>query len=457
MTDGGGSITVMSKISIIMPLYNAERYLEECLNSVSRQTFTDFELICVNDASTDSTLEIVEHFREKDTRIRILSNEVRSGAAYSRNRGMEEAAGEYLSFLDGDDIFDEEMLCAAYQAAEECKADIVMYEYKHVPSDAIRQKLRVSHGETFKERYCRMPFSVQEQGPHEWLNWGLSPCNKLYKKEFIQKQRLSFQNLPSSNDVFFVCMALMLSERSLLLDDERIMLYARDHEEPDRISADRDPMCAYQAFVCLAEELQKRGILRELYAHFYYRFCRAMISVLRQCKTEKKVREFYRFLQEEGMDQVSLITGENYGQLDDFIKSMIEQFKFADFDSRWYKEELGLKMQLSQKVNAKAVTDLWKEYREQHKKIGIWGVGANGISLLQFCRENQLQVDMVIDKSKAKQGSMIEGYHVEAPEDIGDQIQVMIVSTRYIAESVREELFDRKTEVIDLNEFLCVY
>ena len=96
-------------ISIIMPLYNAAKYLEESINSIRKQTFEDFELICMNDASTDDTLEILRHFRKNDARIKIFSNEERKGAAFSRNRGMKEAGGTYLSFLDGDDIFEEEI------------------------------------------------------------------------------------------------------------------------------------------------------------------------------------------------------------------------------------------------------------------------------------------------------------------------------------------------------------
>ena len=74
----------MPKISIIMPLYNASGYLEETLRSVSQQTFTDYEMICINDASTDRTLEILRTFQDKDSRISILSNTERHGAAYSR-------------------------------------------------------------------------------------------------------------------------------------------------------------------------------------------------------------------------------------------------------------------------------------------------------------------------------------------------------------------------------------
>lgn len=447
----------MCRVSVIMPLYNAEKYLEECLDSVMAQTFTDFELICVNDASTDDTLEIAERFWAKDSRIKILNNDVRSGAAYARNKGMEEAQGEYLAFLDGDDIFDEGMLGAAYQTAIDCMADIVMYEYKHVPSELINRKLKVSHSKSYRERYSKRPFSILEYEPYECLNWALSPCNKIYRREFVQKHRLTFQNLPSSNDVYFVCMALMLSERSLLLDDERVMVYARDHGGPDRISADRDPMCAYRAFLHIAEELKARGLFDSLYACFYYRFFRAMKSALRQCKMEERAKEFYGFLREKGLDEICSVSGDCTDKLDMFIRTEMERFRMQDFDSGWYKEEPGLKMELSQKPNAEKVTALFEEYKRANKKVGIWGVGANGVSVLAFCRKNHLQVDMVIDRAEEKQGCIVEGYPVEEPERIKDRLDVIIVSARHIAEGIKKELSDSKVEVIDLNEFLYVY
>lgn len=447
----------MCKISVIMPLYNADKYLEECLDSVLAQTFTEFELICVNDASTDSTMEIVERFREKDGRIKILVNAERKGAAYSRNRGMQEAKGQYLTFLDGDDIFDKDMLRAAYQAAADHNVDLVMYEYRHVTSDHVHDKLQVFHGKPYRERYCKKPFSILEHAPYECLNWALSPWNKLYEREFVQKHRLTFQDLPSSNDVYFVCMALMLSERSLLLNDERVMVYARDHGEPGRISADRDPMCAYRAFLHIAEGLKARGLFGSMYACFYYRFYRAMKSAVRQCKTEERARDFYHFLREDGISAIRAAGGAYFDKLDIFIRNEIEQFRERDFDSGWFKEELGLRMELSQQSNAKVVTDLFEEYKKSNKRIGIWGAGANGVSLLAFCRENRLQVDMVIDRSKEKQGCVVEGYQVGKPEEIGDRLQVILVSSRYIAERVRAELSGKKMEVIDLNQVLYVY
>ncbi len=84
-------------------------------------------------------------------------------------------------------------------------------------------------------------------------------------------------------------------------------------------------------------------------------------------------------------------------------------------------------------------------------------MGANGVSVLAFCRENHLQVDMVIDRAEEKQGRIVEGYSVEEPERIKDRLDVIIVSARHIAEGIKKELSDSKVEVIDLNEFLYVY
>ena len=89
----------MAKISIIMPLYNAEKYLAESLESIHNQTFKEYELICINDASTDSTLEILNKYQSADFEMIIMENKTRLGAAESRNKGIKKARGKYIIFL----------------------------------------------------------------------------------------------------------------------------------------------------------------------------------------------------------------------------------------------------------------------------------------------------------------------------------------------------------------------
>ena len=447
----------MIGISVIMPLYNAAKYLEESLRSIQKQTFTDFELICVNDASTDDTMEILQDFQERDNRIRILVNEERCGAAPSRNRGLREAEGKYLCFLDGDDIFEEEMLECSFKAAEEYQTDVVIFELKHISSDDIHHKQRVSRSEAFYERYSSRVFEIAEYMPYEFKNWDFSVSNKLLNRKFIQDNQLQFQNLSCANDVYFMCMALVLAKRLLFLRDDRVMIYQREHNEPTRISYDRDPMCTYQAFIRIIEELIRRDRFPELYAHYYYRFYCALRNALLQCKTEEKAERFYDFLRVEGIDTICGMGGEYYSRLDEFYKKLLGQFTEKEFDTKWYQKGPGLELQLSQRENITALTDLFREFYRQNKKIGVWGAGENGAAFLKFCKENNLHIDMLIDKSEEKQGKMIEGYCVEGPEDMENRIQVMIVTPQGIYSHVAEELSEQDITLLDLNQLLWIY
>ena len=90
-------------ISIIIPVYNAEKYLDRCLNSILEQTYNNFELILIDDFSTDKSQEICKEFTKKDSRISLLVNEVNKGVSFTRNKGIYEAKGEFITFIDSDD------------------------------------------------------------------------------------------------------------------------------------------------------------------------------------------------------------------------------------------------------------------------------------------------------------------------------------------------------------------
>ncbi|MCM1237141.1 MAG: glycosyltransferase [Ruminococcus flavefaciens] len=112
----------MPYISIIIPVYNVEKYIRECLDSIIRQTMTQIEIIVVNDGSTDDTRSIVEEY--KDERLRLI-NTSNHGVAHARNVGMEYVQGKYIMFQDGDDVLDENACRVMYDFAEENKLDVV--------------------------------------------------------------------------------------------------------------------------------------------------------------------------------------------------------------------------------------------------------------------------------------------------------------------------------------------
>ena len=118
---------ISPKVSIIIPVYNVEKYLEQCLDSIINQNLKNIEIICINDGSTDNSLKILKKYAKKDNRIIILS-QTNLGAGAARNRGLAVAKGEYLSFLDADDFFYENMLSEAVHKLETSQSDIAVFE-----------------------------------------------------------------------------------------------------------------------------------------------------------------------------------------------------------------------------------------------------------------------------------------------------------------------------------------
>ena len=122
------------KLSIIIPIYNVERYLEETINSVLKQTFTDFELILVDDGSTDNSGKICDKYAQKDSRVKVI-HKPNGGVSSARNAGVDNATGEFIGFVDSDDIISEVMYEGMINIAEKYGADIVQCTHVREISD----------------------------------------------------------------------------------------------------------------------------------------------------------------------------------------------------------------------------------------------------------------------------------------------------------------------------------
>ncbi len=117
----------MPELSIIVPVFNSEKYLSECINSILSQTFTDFELILVDDGSKDSSLEICKTYEQKDSLVKVIHQE-NGGPGKARNKGLENATGEWIGFVDSDDWIEKETYETALNIAKEKNADLVQWE-----------------------------------------------------------------------------------------------------------------------------------------------------------------------------------------------------------------------------------------------------------------------------------------------------------------------------------------
>lgn len=163
----------MAKISVIIPVYNVEEYLERCLNSVVNQTFKDLEIICVNDGSTDSSGEILQKFARKDARIKIIKRP-NGGLSAARNTGLEVMSGEYFAFLDSDDWIDLNFYEKLYEKAKEFDADIAMTDF--IRKGKNKHKIRLNLNE--EKLYTTIENKIKAANLFkEGCVW-----NKLYKR-----------------------------------------------------------------------------------------------------------------------------------------------------------------------------------------------------------------------------------------------------------------------------------
>lgn len=164
-------------VSIIVPIYNVECYLEKCLESIIRQTYKDIEIILVDDGSRDSSGIIAESFERKDKRVIFLQKE-NGGLSDARNYGLDHAKGDYVSFVDSDDWIDETMIEKMMSKAQETCADIVCCDMAYVDDEGNH---RFSSGGEFET--CHI---IDHP---EMLSINNSACNKLYKRDLFENVR----------------------------------------------------------------------------------------------------------------------------------------------------------------------------------------------------------------------------------------------------------------------------
>ena len=181
----------MAKVSIIVPIYNTEKYLKKCLNSLINQSEEDIEIILLNDGSTDSSEKIIKSY--KDERIKYIKKR-NTGIGSTRNMGIEMATGEFLMFIDSDDYISIDCVKKMYEKAKNDKCDIVVSDYSE------------DHG-SYQIRKTIVPFpdtSLKDM-PSLINEINLGPCNKIYKRSLFKDKENRFEEKLKYEDAPFVC------------------------------------------------------------------------------------------------------------------------------------------------------------------------------------------------------------------------------------------------------------
>lgn len=253
------------RVSVVLPVYNCEKYLRQCLDSLFAQTLQDIEIICVNDGSTDGSFDILKEYAAKDMRFVIINSE-NKGAGAARNLGIEAACGKYLAFPDSDDWFEPTMLSAAYRTAEKNSADITifrstLYDNETGESTPCSYSLRLDRLPQYR------PFAVRDMECSVFRNIMGWAWDKLYRRSFVLNNGLRFQEQRTTNDMYFAFISLYKAPRITTCEQ---YLYNQRRNVNGSLSATRDKSweCFYNALTELKREMTEMGIWEKYRPHF---------------------------------------------------------------------------------------------------------------------------------------------------------------------------------------------
>ena len=207
-------------ISVIIPVYNVEDYLHVCINSVLKQTYQDFEIICIDDASSDSSLKILEYFSQKDSRIKVMKNESNKGPGFSRNLGLDVAKGKYIYFLDGDDWLCHNAFEILIENIEKDNLDFILFKNIVYYEDSKSFGFESYYNMEFLNKFESKVFNHLDLDKSKLFEISNASWNKLFLKSFLDNNNIRFpnENLIQEDNPFFY--KALLSAKTIFLIDE---------------------------------------------------------------------------------------------------------------------------------------------------------------------------------------------------------------------------------------------
>ena len=300
----------MIRVSVLVPIYNVEKFLPECLDSLVNQTLKDIEIICINDGSTDRSPQIIQEYAKKDKRIKVI-NKKNSGYGDSMNQGLKKAKGEYVGIVESDDFIDLDAFEKLYKIAKKYDCDVVksnFYEY---------------YGDEKKDKGKSNLFLEQDLGrvlnPRESINiFYQAPCiwAAIYKRSFLEKNEIDFLPTPGASyqDTGFNLKVWSAAKRVYFVD--QAFLHYRQDNSNSSVKDSGKIYCVSEEYKSIEEFLRKRGDLEELgpimvtskFGAYIWNLRRlsfkAAMKFAKQVKKEYKDAEKKGFLNPEKLDDV---------------------------------------------------------------------------------------------------------------------------------------------------------
>ncbi|MFI3300248.1 MAG: glycosyltransferase family 2 protein [Candidatus Gastranaerophilales bacterium] len=286
-------------VSVVIPVYNVENYLEQCLDSILNQTFKDFEIICINDGSTDNSLEILNRYAQQDSRVKVYSQQ-NKGYSGARNAGIEKIQGKYTYFADSDDIIDKNLLFDCITKAEKLQVDVIFFggyslRYKKGKKDVKQGNYAVRN---IPLKYKFNKGKIENITPKDIHKFPSTCWVKLYKTEFLNNNNIIFNMGVGGDDQPFF-METMSNKGSYAVVNKNYYYYRRREQTSLYIKTSNKETWDYHNYQTIKNILDKNKLPISKQIYFIEKYilkCLIAFAKLKQDSREIYKDEYLKFI-----------------------------------------------------------------------------------------------------------------------------------------------------------------
>lgn len=424
------------KVSIIMPIYNTEKYLSECMDSVINQTLNDIEIICVDDGSTDGSGEILDAYAEKDERIHVIHKE-NTGYGNSVNIGILAAKGEYVGIVEPDDYIALDMMECLYRKASEFELDVVKGDFAEFEGNGENREIEYKQVINNEKLYYQVLEAYTK--PDIFYGYVMNPSG-IYNREFLLQYQIYNNETPGASyqDMGFWFQIVFYARRYMLLS-QTVYFYRQDNPNSS-INSRNKIYCICDEFEFIFKKLRKLMPEKQTKILPYFTYCMYNNYLLsyRRVSNEykilflKRMSDDFRKLQNMGMLDRSLLDQESNVHLKDIIEDFMVYYR----ESRKLPEAI-------------------HKIAENYENLIIYGAGKYAKRLFQSMdvedREHLLGFAVTEIKNE---GRKLNGYpikdivsYAETKETVG----VLIGTSNQYSQEIKENLLEHQFQhVYDL-------
>lgn len=434
------------KISIIIPVYNVEKYLRTCLDSVVSQTWEDVEAIVVNDASPDSSKNIMKEYEQKyPDKIKCVYLEENLCQGGARNKGLELATGDYITYLDSDDFLDVTMCEKMVRKAMETNADMVY-------CDAYRNFVGTDRKVWVSYQFANeMGDMTDEKRMLHMLNYGFAWA-KLIRTRILKEHNILFPEHIKYEDMLFVPLLLPYIQKTAYVQEPLYYYAIREQSVMTTRNTEHHKDMAYVGDL-LHTEMKKRNLSAYsdlMKAIAYYKATKLVVDKNDNPDVEfiydvaQRIEGIYtpdKKLRHIAHDPIELAVVEAAKKSKEELAKKIEEGFFVDSN-------------VDYKPFYQAFSGCIRNILDTYlgKRIAIWGYGKKGSALLEVIHELQVELSYIIDKNEKLHGQVLEsGEMIESYDNICDIIDVVMVVNRNYYSSIEREIRGKNENIIICN------